>query len=831
MADKSPNSPYFAFANFALYPEKRILLGSQGEQLELTGRAFDILVFLIEHQGQIMSKKEIMDAVWPDAVVEENNLNQAIHAVRKVLLDSSSNQKMIINVPRRGYSFVADVKRIESGQEDSQGAEEPTPESYPTSTIAGRLVAVSAAYAIAIWLCIQIVNALAAGAATWLVRSIALLIILGAPLVLVASKAIVLNPSRSLKTSSHRFRIDLAPIFFLLIGIGFLSFQQFASFDVLPEFVATQQEPLPVRRSSLNLGPTDFSPTRGISTNFAISPDGKRIAYFKFEANAWQLYLRELDSLEPRALNVRTPQAVELPMPVFSPDGESIAYYTRTGLMRISIREGEATPQLISYDSNALGIFGIAWVGDDIYFIDEAFVLRKAPEAGGSSAPVSPTGDASLLGLGSVYPSALPGGEALLLTKSSFIARQVVLLDLRTNLMTPLILEATNARYVHSGHILFVRDGSLWAVPFDLPQLQIAGEEVLINASIERDGAFGFSSYGVSNDGLLVYQPVSTIAPQQRIEARNNSTPVWVDRSGNEALLNLPEGYYVNPHLSNGDRRLALRVVNSASGGSTDIWGYDFDLDTFQRLTFVGSAITGKWTPDGQQLVYVDGMRGFDFWLTAADGSGEPRRLGGTNGTGNLMGFTPDGQNLIYHENTPSLDLKIRSLGDDTTSSPLIESEFNTGTASISPNGRWIAYYSAESGRAEIYVRPYPDIAAGKWQISTEGGFEPEWREDSGELYFRWFEADSTMTIWAAPIESGDDFIPGQARKIINGNYLRSSQGPSYDVNEAGDRFLLLKPAPTISADKESESVTLILVNNWFEELKQLAPTGIHENL
>lgn len=694
---------------------------------------------------------------------------------------------------------------------------------------------VATLYVVAGWVLLQVGDVVVPifGLPENTLRIPALVLIVGFPIILILSwvydfttEGIVKTSQATTSTTAPAFSTDLIVIFLLLIIVGFSTFERLSQVDVLSGLAGSPQdaEPLPVRRYSLNLGPAEFHPNRGINTNFVISPDGARLAYFKFDSASWHLYVRELDELEPRAMNVSIPQSGEFPIPVFSADGEHIAYYSRSGLMRVAVN-GDPAPQLVTDQSISIGSLGLAWIGDELFFVATENKLYRIPATGGVATPVALRGIENIFSSG--FPYAVPGSETILLSvlqgnaTTEFIP-SVLLHNTVSGQTTTLIQGATAPRYVASGHIIFLRSESLWAVPFDAQALEIVGDEVEIPIAIEGYIGFGLRNYSVSDNGQFIYQPASNINLQQRLAASALGVPVWVDRSGQETALAMPAGNYFDPQLSPGDTRLAIRIENSQG---PRIWSFDFSRGAFQRLTFSGAAISPKWTPDGQQLAYADAIAGFSFWLISADGSGEPQRLYGPTGDGNIMGFTPDGNTLLYsarNENTDSTDLYKLSLGDEPVSEVLLESPFIESGARVSPNGRWIAYHSNESGQLEVYVRPYPNIQDSKWQVSTDGGGEANWREDSGELYYSRTRED-IKGIWAVSVEGDSELLLGRPELVVSGNY-RSVQGESYDVSEEGDRFLMIKPASDLEAEIASELVSLVVVENWFEELKRLAP-------
>ncbi len=831
------------FSGFRLIPDKRLLLNSEDEKVALTARAYDILQFLVEHRGKVMSKHEIMDAVWPGTVVEENNLNQAVHAIRRALGDEGPDHQFIVNVPRRGYSFVDNVRSMAARDDDiaeSEGRE-------LAKILRNRMVVkVAAIYAVAAWFLIMLTEYLlvAVEAPAWVLPTIVVVFILIVPLALILYWIYGFiasgnrGPERSQTTATTSgFGAELTAVLLIFSVAGVTTFERLTEVSLLSVFSPPQQitEAPEVRRTSINLGPSEYHPYRGVNSSFAIAPDGSRVAFFRYEDWEWHLYVRELDELEPRSLNVSVVQGVEIPGPIFSPDGQSIAYYGRGGnLHRISIAGG-SQPDVITNQALVAGVYGMSWIEDDIYFVGRDWRIYRVPASGGTPTRLNiPDSDQLIF---TIHPEVLPGNKAILMTaaRRGAQAGEVLLFDLETETSTKL-LSGGSARYVPSGHILYMRaDNTMQIVPFDVEELRVTGEDVALPFDIESLTEYGFVNYSFSDEGQLLYQPPENATPQQRAAESNRSVPMWVDRDGTEHLLDLPARMYVQPDLSPDYDRVVFRIDSYveqnavAEGLGTDIWIYDFVRETMQRLTFGQAAIQPVWLPDGERIVYADVFDGFSIWLTNADGSGEPGVLFRSERNSHPWAIAQEGNTLIYSLQMNGVTKLFQMpLFNPEESEPLIESDYVHRQASLSPDGQFMAYRSMESGQGEIYVRPYPNVEDGKWQIS-EGGWatDPEWRGDGQELFYRQFDAETGVTtVFSVPVDTSAEFVPGRPQALFSGNYMHSTQGTSFDVNEAGDQFLLLKPMPNLTIAPASDMVSLVLVENWFDELEQLAPVN-----
>jgi Tol biopolymer transport system component len=255
-----------------------------------------------------------------------------------------------------------------------------------------------------------------------------------------------------------------------------------------------------------------------------------------------------------------------------------------------------------------------------------------------------------------------------------------------------------------------------------------------------------------------------------------------------------------------------------------DIWIWDIARETLTRLTFDPAEDESPvWSPDGRRIAFsstrdsgsniITGL----FWR-AADGTGSVEQLAESGGQIFPTSFLPDASGVLaYGQRAGGGDDNIvafRLEGQD-QATPLLETAFEESYPAISPDGRWLAYVSDESGSEQIYVRPFPDIEAGRWQVSTEGGTQPLWARDGQELFYRNGEAVITV-----PIELDPTFTQGTPEVMFEGNYILENGGPNYDVSPDGERFLMIRSAANRSATEQ-----IVVVQNWFEELERLVPT------
>ena len=353
-----------------------------------------------------------------------------------------------------------------------------------------------------------------------------------------------------------------------------------------------------------------------------------------------------------------------------------------------------------------------------------------------------------------------------------------------------------------TGHIVYARAGTLLAVPFDLSRLQVTGDPISVAEGQGVSlGTEGNAQFSISETGSLIYVPGGLQGA--------NRTLVWVDRKGAEQPLAAPPRNYSFPRLSPDGQRVAVNIA----GANDDIWIYDIPREALTRLTSGARSLNPVWTPEGKRIIYRSARAGsLNLFWKLADGSGEEERLTTTQRNQSPLAVSPDGQSLVFKEVEGS-GLSVLPLVGDRKPHPFFETTSNAGGPEFSPDGRWLAYASDESGRYEVYVRPFPS-GTGKWQISTEGGTQPLWTR-SGELFYR--DGDKMM---AVQITTQPTVTVSKPRKLFEGPYVMTNL-TSPGMGPDGQRFLMLKPG-----QQEQEASQINIVLNWTEELKRRVPTG-----
>jgi serine/threonine-protein kinase len=540
----------------------------------------------------------------------------------------------------------------------------------------------------------------------------------------------------------------------------------------------------------------------------AISPDGKRFVY----STAKGLFLRSVDELNAKIIPGTEDGAVE---PLFSPDGKWIGYFSSTDRKWKKIPISGGAPVVLC-DANST--LNASWGADNtiLYSEREKGIMRISANGG------TPELIVKKIGAYLVDPQILPDGKTVLF-EIVWDAKniQVAIQSLKPS-EPKVLFEGANTRYLPTGHLVYGFRNNLFAVPFDLDRLEIAGGPVPLIEDVFRSGGVFSLQYAVSDSGTLVYVPGTgtASAPVQR-------TLVWVDRSGKEAPLTAPLNGYFNPRISPDGTRVALGV---ATAERPDIWIWDLVHKTLTRLTFEGNANrTPLWTPDGKRIAFYSYREGkyYIYWK-AADGAGKDELLGSPS---NMVPFpfswSDKGKTLVTAEwnlGTNGFDIGMLSMERDRKWKPLLNEKYHEAQPQISPDSRWMVYTSNESGQNQIYVRPFPDVNSGRWQISTSGGDSPLWSRDGREIFYR-----NGDTVLAVSVKTTPTFSLETPRVLFRGTYVinvfraGNFDFATWDISPDGKRFLMMKEAgPTASGGGGPRKINIVL--NWLEELKQRVP-------
>jgi Tol biopolymer transport system component len=538
---------------------------------------------------------------------------------------------------------------------------------------------------------------------------------------------------------------------------------------------------LPVEKTTISFSGSGLTLTVG---GVAISPDGQKIAFPATGADGQRLYLRQLDTWEPRAL--KGTEGAQYPF--FSPDSEWVAFIANGKLLKTPVGGGPTEPICeVSLQST-----GGSWGRDGKILFGQfpnAGVWR-VPDEGGQPEAVTkkPLDSSTQYG----WPELLPGGNAILfnLRLNSVAAYSILTGEVQT-----IISSGTNARYVKTGHLLYQAEGSLRAVPFDPDRLETRGPSRLVSEGIAKGFGRG-REYDVSATGTLVHTLPST----------SLSRLVWKDRNGIAVPLNLNPRIYSFPAISPDGRKIAVNVQESTQ---RNVWIAKADGEPLTRLSFTNNDWFGVFTPDSRRVFFTSREKGsYNIFWAAADGSAKPEPLTIGAHIRRPTSCSFDGKLLLFNDadETGRRDVYVLDVNRPAFERPFAQTSFSELEGVFSPDGQYVAYQSDESGRMEVYVQPYPGPGA-KVPISNDGGQGPAWNPRGGELFY-----ESPTAFMAVRMDNGN---PAGAPVKLFAHVPRDHRR-EYDVSPDGHRFLMLESAET----------QINVITNLFEELKRLFPTG-----
>lgn len=550
-----------------------------------------------------------------------------------------------------------------------------------------------------------------------------------------------------------------------------------------------------VRRFTLDLPPTERLALDSPGA-IALAPDGSRLAHVVRFGDTTELRLRSFDRLEP----VRLPLDDGAQSPLFEPSGERIVFVSGEKLMLMSPNR---SPEPLA---DCPGPRGASWLSNRIVFACDITGGLSIVEVSSRKTKklTAPSGDEQ----SHRWPSWLPDGRHALFTVWSGESSDVEVVDVDTGERKLLVRNATSPRYSPTGHLVFVRDSSLMAAPFDLDRLE-PGQETPVVEGIHVDRLTRAGVYDLAEDGTLVYAPKVDL-----LENEAAGQVLSIDRHGKGRVVS-PElrGYQV-PRLSANDQELLLTVTES---DETDVWVMNLYKGALHRVTFDGSAGAGVWNPDGQRITYThtprDG-RPPNLFVKLTDDPGPGKPLAPSPNAQFAGSWSPDGKWLAYTELDPNtqLDVWVWSAPSQKRR-PLLHTSFNESSPAVSPDGRYLAYVSNETGENEVFVCTFPACDR-KWPISAEGGREPVWSDDGSELFYR---DDHWMN--AVSIETEPSFSQGASRHQFEAPYDDAGATyANYDSTRDGREFMMVQSV------KEATAAKLVVVLNWSQELKSRLP-------
>ncbi len=503
--------------------------------------------------------------------------------------------------------------------------------------------------------------------------------------------------------------------------------------------------------------------------------------------------------------------------PFFSPDGKWVAYFANSEIRKIPVSGGPpvtictfALPRGGAWGPGGTIYVGSLAIGGGIYAVSDR---------GGEPKLIS-TPDLTRSELANLFPSVLPGGHALLLTitDEDVAKNQIAVLDLRSGSLTRLLRGGSSATYVGlsggassgTGAIVYAASGELRAIQFDTDRLETIGTSVPLHETVTMEST-GAAQYALSANGTLV-----TLPGGQATRSFRRSL-VWIDRQGRESPIPAPVRSYTAVKLSPDGTRAALDLRDEAQ----DIWIWDLKREQLERFT-VGQGLNAFpiWTPDGRTIIF-GGLQGGlvqNLFSQPVDRPGAPKRLTTSTGSQSASTISPDGTRVLFREVTSETgeDIMMLDLRDGKVT-PLFQTPYVERTPVISPDGRMVAFAWSETGRSQIYVAPFPDVASRRWQISdasTGSGAKPLWAPNGRELFYV-----SGGALYAVPVETTPTFTFGKAVRLFSIRDFTSGGGRYYDITPDGARFIVIKDL-TSPADEAGRPKVIVTVN-WISALKR----------
>jgi eukaryotic-like serine/threonine-protein kinase len=532
------------------------------------------------------------------------------------------------------------------------------------------------------------------------------------------------------------------------------------------------------------------------SWSMALSPDGRRLVFPVAHGGASQLAVRDIASYEIKSIAGTEGGA----SPFFSPDGEWLAFVANGKLKKIQVSGGPPIEL-----ANVQNYTGGTWLADGIVVFtpDWRGGMYRVPASGGKPELLmrpEPGKEQDW----QWSPEALPSGDILFTRKTGEGSGEssVAVFSPKTGKLTTLIEQGSNAHYSPSGHLLYISHGTVLAVPFDEKQLKVTGTPLPVLQGVRTSNGGEYAAFSVARDGTLAYIPGASTG--------DHNVLVSVDLSGKETPLPAPPQAYEDLALSPDGKLLAMTIVGAQQWS---IWTYDLQQKTLNRLTFDGDNRDPIWSADGKRVIYAssrNGRKGL-FWKPASEPGGEEELIT-TLAQPFPDSVSKDGRYLIYdafESREPSGIYLLPLQGE--RKPKLLFTERAVGDAEISPDGKWIAYESADSGRLEIYLRGFA-TGSGKWQVSTEGASHPVWSTDGHELFFRVSDPKSGDSMFSVTVSPGNEFAAGAPRRLFQFSCVEAG----HDYAAAPDRQHLIcikQPAA------EATATQINVVLNWAKEL------------
>ncbi len=534
----------------------------------------------------------------------------------------------------------------------------------------------------------------------------------------------------------------------------------------------------------------------------ALSPDGRQLVYVVGLGARRALVHQSLNAFEPRPLE----ENARALGPFFSPGGDVVGFHSASAgeVQQMRLSGGAATRLFDATDSN-----GASW-GDDGTIVfspgwGQPLRIRRpaAPETTSLTRMNGEAGEGAHL-----WPQILPGNRAVLFTiwtsALTWDETQLAVADIETGQHTVVLRGGAAGRYASSGHLVFWRGNALAAAPFDLETLAVTGEPVRVVDDVRLDLGSGSPHFALSESGTLAYVTggVDTFAES-----------FVVDRAGKQ-MSRLDEAGSVGfPAFSPDGKRVALTLFK---GGAYGIGVYDLERRLLTALPLAGDSIYPTWTSEGTRISFLSTAGdGYNYYSIPFDGGARPQPLFSTNQgyVDATSSWSPDGRSFVYTKSgdKTGLDLWIGVPGQQAAPKPLLMTAANEGSPVFSPDGRFMAYQSDESGALEIYVRPFPQVEARRELISRSGGTSPRWSRDGTEIFY--IAEKGLMRVPVASARGSATLSFGQPALALEMTGIGS-----FDIAPDGRSFAIAR----VPIEKAAREIRVVL--NWFEELRRLVP-------
>jgi serine/threonine protein kinase/Tol biopolymer transport system component len=551
----------------------------------------------------------------------------------------------------------------------------------------------------------------------------------------------------------------------------------------------------------------------------AVSPDGRTVVFSAMRGGIVQLFKRALEAEEA----VPIPGTEGARGPFLSPNGQWVGFWSGNKLKKAPL-EGGPPVEICDVAADPAGLFGANWGSDDtIVFSAHGTGIARVPAGGGTPSELT-KGDASKSEGRHIQPHLLPGGRAMLYTIAPNLTdwdhTSIVVESFETHQRQTLIRGGADPRYVSTGHLLYMKSGTLMAVGFDAERLELKGSPVAVLDNVMQAvnppwnaDETGIGQFTVAANGTLVYVG-GGIHPTPKRDL------VWVDRKGEFSRLAVVPGAYFAPRVSPDMKWVAFHAQRERSREYM-IWSYDMNRQTMTRLTLEGDNCCVVWSPNSDSIairsVVADSS---EILRIPINGTRERERLAARPFNAVPTSWSPS--NVLAFTETHDSISQIWTLPlDDRAAKPLLQMAFPLNHPVFSPDGRWIAYSSTESGAQEVYVQAFPGPGE-KIRISLDGGNSPAWAGNGRELFYQQ-RVDPGTRMMAVDIDTRKGFEAGKPHQLFEGPYALNNPMRGYDVTPDGQHFVLMRPSSEL-ARVEQPFTQMHVVLNWTEELKRRAP-------